>query len=271
MHTSRSYLVARLALGFALLALVSCGSDPEPETKAAATLEKSASKAVRTKGKTPADSAGAKSAKSQPKQELAAAATKAKAPAAAPAPEQKAAPAKAEPAPVKPEAPAANEEKSEAPKKEGKDKIEIPVIRESFDKAPDGGLPEGWSQWTDLGGTIQLSAAKALSKPNAVACSGGSKTAGRAWLKQPQPADVQVSAAVFVEQLIPAQVLARGQGLDGPRATCYAASVVRGLEVKLQRINQGAASSIATVKSAKWLSEKWVRLTLRVEGKQLAV
>jgi hypothetical protein len=158
---------------------------------------------------------------------------------------------------------ARQEDKKEPPKGQ--------TIRESFDNAPDGALPAGWAQWVSQAASIQLSSVKALSKPNAVTCTGGSKSAARAWFKAAQPADVQVSAAIFLEALIPAQVLARGQKLDTENATFYAAQVTRGMEIKLQRVTNGASASIGTMRSAKWFSEKWVRLTLRAEGKQLSV
>src|SRR5262249_5814170 len=71
--------------------------------------------------------------------------------------------------------------------------------------------------------------------------------------------------------LIPAQVLARGQKLDTGSATFYAAQVTRGLEIQVQRVTNGTTTNIGTMRSAKWFSEKWVRLTLRAEGKQLSV
>ncbi|HMF12271.1 MAG TPA: hypothetical protein VKE94_08190, partial [Gemmataceae bacterium] len=256
-----------LTLGLITAVNLGCGSDAEPETKAPPAPAKTKTKttAAKTSPKAGVNIAQAAPGKSPTKKQESAASAKPKAaaPATEPKPEAKAT--------TEPALPAVLEEKEPAARKADTDQPRGQVIRESFDKGPDGGLPEGWAQWTDLGGSIQLSAAKALSKPNAVALSGGSKISGRAWLKEAQPADVKVSSAVLVEQLIPAQVLVRGQSLDTTKPTFYAASVVRGVELKLQRVSQGAATTIAAVKSAKWLSDKWTRITLRVEGKQLAV
>src|SRR5262249_5573134 len=144
-------------------------------------------------------------------------------------------------------------------------------IRESFDQAPDGGLPGAWAQWSGLGGSMQLSFAQALSKPNAVACAGGGKAACRALITEAPPADTQSGAAVFARKLLPRQVLDRGKELETGNAMFYAASVARGVEVKLKRVSGGAATDIGSVRSAKWLSEKWVRLTLRAEGKRFSV
>src|SRR5262249_19653138 len=157
----------------------------------------------------------------------------ANAPPEEPAPEEKPKTTKPAAAPV--------EAKPEPQKTEPKLATQGPAIRESFDKAPDGNLPTGWAQWSDLGGTIQLSSAKAASKPNAVMMSGGSKISARAWIKDPQLVDSQASAAIFIEHLIPAQVLVRGKALDSNSPTFYAASATRGMEVKLVRVARGGS------------------------------
>jgi hypothetical protein len=275
MPVTTSRLIACLASGFVLSLFIGCGSEPEPEAKAppAPAKAKAKGKTARPKVGVQPDTAVAKAkpATNSPKKTgtVAAAKTKESAP-------------KDQPEARKPDAKPASspdltatqiaDKGTEKPSKPGKqESIKGPAISESFDKGSDGGLPEGWSQWVSLGGSIQLTAAKALSKPNAVAFSGGSKIAGRAWLIKPQPADVQVSAAIFLDQLIPSQVIARGKGLDGDKPTFYAASVVRGLEVKIQRVTGGAATTVAQVRSAKWFSEKWVRLRMRAEGQKLGV
>jgi hypothetical protein len=257
----------RLAICFLILGVPGCGSDdPEPEAKAPAPKSK---KVVKKKAVARPASETAKSKPSRPSAKEQAAVAKAPVKQPENPPKEKETPLPvvepaAEPPVVvqKQETPPAD-----AKKAGGKE----PAIRESFDKAPDGGLPEGWAQWVGPGGSIQLASTKAFSKPNAVAMSGGSKAAGRAWLKAAQPADVQVSAAALVETLIPAQVIARGKGLDGANPTFYAAVVTRGLEVKLDCVTNGKSKTLASVRSAKWFSEKWVRLTLRAEGKSLAV
>src|SRR5437879_3071234 len=90
-----------------------------------------------------------------------------------------------------------------------------PAVIESFDKAAPGAVPEGWSRWAGPGSTVEVSGLKALSAPNWLAFTGPSPGMARAWLARPQPADVQVSAAVYLDTLIPAQVLIRGSRLDG--------------------------------------------------------
>jgi hypothetical protein len=254
--------IAYLSLGFAVTIAIGCGSSSEPEAESP---QPKKVKLAKAKTSPPAEKAIAQSkpVKSSAKTEI----RISKAPPEEPkfAEQPKAGPLTATPV-VAP-----TDTKPAPAKPEKKDAKKGPTIRESFDKAPDGGLPAGWAQWTTLGGSIQLSSATAFSKPNAVVMLGGSKTASRAWLKESQPADVQSSVAIFVDQLIPAQVLLRGKALDGERPTFYAASAVRGMEIKLTRVNGGASTTLATMKTAGWFSEKWVRLTIRAEGKQLSV
>src|SRR5262249_47105029 len=46
-------------------------------------------------------------------------------------------------------------------------------VRESFDQAAAGKLPEGWAQWGSGGGSFSGSAGKGLSAPNVLAAAGG--------------------------------------------------------------------------------------------------
>jgi hypothetical protein len=245
-------------VSLAIAIALGCGSAPEPEVETPPPKKATASKPK------PEPRTEKKIAQGKPPQPASRTETRiANAPPEAPVvpkPQGNIAPAAAPAAPA-----------PEPVQKEPKNPKQGPAIRESFDKAPDGGLAAGWAQWSDIGGSIQLSSAKALSKPNCVVMSGGSKIGGRAWIKETRAADVQASAAVFVEQLIPAQVIVRGSALDGGKPTFYAASVVRGMEIKLVSVQKGNYTVLGTVKSAGWFSEQWVRLTLRAEGKQLSV
>jgi hypothetical protein len=146
-----------------------------------------------------------------------------------------------------------------------------PKIRESFDKKT-GALPAGWSRWSsDKSVTFAISSLKALSAPNSLAAAGGSRGSARAWPDKTLPADIQAGAAVYLDTLIPAQVFVRGSGADTASPTYYAATVSRGLEVRLERVVKGKATSLGTVKSAGYVSGKWVRLTLQASGKDLRV
>ncbi|HZT83568.1 MAG TPA: hypothetical protein VFA26_25280, partial [Gemmataceae bacterium] len=185
---------------------------------------------------------------------------------AAPAPQEK-----TPPAPSKGNDNKGGEEESAPPSDGGKNKGDL---RESFDGAQPGTLPAAWGRWTTGGCTFAVAAGKALSAPNGLAAAGGSGAAGRAWVKAPAPADVQAGAAVFLNSLVPAQVFIRGRDLDSATPTLYAAVVTRGLEVKLEKVVKGNAAPLGSVKSTgrgAYVSEKWVRVTLRAEGPELRV
>ncbi|MFL5244738.1 MAG: hypothetical protein ACJ8FY_21760 [Gemmataceae bacterium] len=145
-------------------------------------------------------------------------------------------------------------------------------IKESFDKAKKGALPEGWSGWSTDGATkgFAVSAAKSLSEPHTLACSSdSSRLAARAWLNEAQPADIQVSASVLVETLIPSQILLRGSNLDTTTPDYYAVAIARGLEVQLIRVVQGKITVLASLKSKGYFSGKWVRATVQADGKKI--
>jgi hypothetical protein len=145
-------------------------------------------------------------------------------------------------------------------------------IKESFDKAKKGALPDGWLGWSSDRGArgFEASAAKSLSEPHALVCkSDSSRFAARAWLNEVQQADIQVSASVFVETLIPSQILLRGNNLDSAAPSFYAANIARGMEVQLIRVAKGKITPFATLKSKGWFSEKWARVTVQAEGKKI--
>ena len=145
-------------------------------------------------------------------------------------------------------------------------------VKESFDKVKPGGLPAGWSQWDSSKlKSFAVAAGKAVSEPNILTGNGGSTTIAHAWLDKPTADDVQVSAAAFLNTLVPAAVIVRGHNLDGNLGSYYAAAVNRGLELQLLKVVQGKAAPLGTLKSAGYFSEKWARVTLRAEGTELRV
>src|SRR5262249_27352717 len=136
-------------------------------------------------------------------------------------------------------------------------------VQEGFDKIKVGEMPPGWSQWSSAkDASFAVSDKKALSPANGLASIGGSTWSARAWPDKPVVADVQASAAVLLDSLIPVQVLARGSGLDGATPTFYAVQASRGMEVQLLRVVKGTPTELGTLRSAGYFSEKWVRLTL---------
>src|SRR5438128_1604461 len=144
-----------------------------------------------------------------------------------------------------------------------------PAFTESFDKAAAGTVSEGWSRWASPGSSVEVSALKSLSAPNGLAVTGPSPGTARAWLARPQPADVQASAAVYLDTLIPAQILIRGSRLDGVAASYYAVAAARGVEIQLLRCDAGKLTSLAKVKSTSYFSGKWAQVTISAKGKNL--
>jgi Bacterial Ig domain len=141
------------------------------------------------------------------------------------------------------------------------------LAQQSFDQTTVGTLPSGWSQWSSLGafgGT-----ASGFDGSPGMAVTGTSSVVARAWLNASQPANVQASASVFVNSVVPAQLLVRGRNLDTATPTYYALSVTRGVGVQLLRVVNGVSTTLKTVASASYLTNAWVQLSLIVTGSTL--
>ena len=131
------------------------------------------------------------------------------------------------------------------------------LLQQSFDGTTAGSLPSGWSQWSNTGYTsFAVSSALALAGANGLASSGSSNVAARAWAATSEPANVQVSAAVFVNGLTPAQVLARGSNLNTATPTYYALSVGRGMYAQLVLVVNGRATVLGEVNTTSWFEAK---------------
>ena len=144
------------------------------------------------------------------------------------------------------------------------------VARQTFDATAVGARPADWRGWTN-DGTVGFAASSVryLSPSKGYAAGGSSVTAARSWLTAVQPADVQASASLYADSLIPASVLVRGANLDTAAPTYYALSVVRGTDVKLVRVVNGVESTLAAVRSKAYTSGLWLRLTLTATGDRL--
>lgn len=144
-----------------------------------------------------------------------------------------------------------------------------PIV-ENFDNTVTGRLPFGWAGWaTNQAVAFQVTENQSFSPSQALSSNGGSAHAARAWLQSPAPADVQVSAAVQANSLIPASILLRGNNLDTAKPSYYALTLVRGVEAQIVRVVDGVSTTLASIKSNQWLSGQWVRMTLIAEGDQL--
>lgn len=140
----------------------------------------------------------------------------------------------------------------------------------SFDGVTLGALPSGWDSWrSDPAGGFRTAAAGMTG--NALASTGDSRQADRAWPTAQLPADTTVTAAIRVESLVPAEVLVRGQRLGEARPTYYAVRIVRGTEVRLLRVVDGSVSELGRVTSADYVSGAWLDVSLTAQGDRLQV
>ncbi|HSQ54747.1 MAG TPA: Ig-like domain-containing protein, partial [Gemmata sp.] len=145
-------------------------------------------------------------------------------------------------------------------------------VKEAFDTTATGEVPKGWQTWgSGAAGSFAVSSSLALSPANGLASTGGSTTIGRAWSTADLPADVDASAAVYLNNLIPAQVFVRGSNLDTATPTYYAATITRGMTVKLTRVVDGVATDLGSLTSKDYTSSQWLRVHLTAEGDHLLV
>ena len=140
-----------------------------------------------------------------------------------------------------------------------------PPVKESFDATTPGGLPGGWQGWkndTAAGFAVTATAGRSLSGANGLSAVGNSPSQSRAWYATAMPADVQASAAIFADTVIPASLFVRGQNLNTTTPSYYAVTVTRGLNVQLTKTVNGVTTSLGSVKSVDYVSYKWVNVTL---------
>lgn len=141
---------------------------------------------------------------------------------------------------------------------------------ESFDTTPVNALPSNWLSWkSDTTGTIGVTTGRSVSGENGLSAGGSSRTTSRAWHPDTQAANIQVSTAIFADTLSPAQVFLRASNLNSATPTYYAASLIRGTEIKLLKVVNGVETTLGMVKSTDYLSGKWVRLSLFAEGSSI--
>jgi hypothetical protein len=150
----------------------------------------------------------------------------------------------------------------------------------SFEGSQTGSLPLNWSQWSSDGQTqfaVTGSPTPALSGKQSFSVTSGPKgvsgDVSRSWLDETMPADMQVGAAVYVNSLIPAQVLARGSNLnapDGPNGPSFYAVEVNygspGPKLRLVKDVNGTSSTLASINAPSWMYNCWLDETLDVEG-----
>jgi hypothetical protein len=136
-------------------------------------------------------------------------------------------------------------------------------VRQSFDTTAIGATPTGWRGWSSDGtSAFQVSNARSVSPANGFASNGTSVSTARGWSDTSLPADVDASAAVYLDSLIPAQVFVRGSNLDTTKPTYYGVTVTRGLAAQLVRVVNGTPTVLGTLKSSAYFSSQWLRVRL---------
>jgi hypothetical protein len=146
-----------------------------------------------------------------------------------------------------------------------------PWLSETFDTTAVGSLPAGWAGWNNSGGgAFQVSTAHALSGSNGLTSNATASAAdARAWYTTVTPADVDASADVYLNSLIPTRVLVRGSGLSTATPSFYAVAVTRGLQVQLLRVVNGVTTVLASLNSQSYFSNNWVQVTVEINGSTL--
>jgi hypothetical protein len=143
---------------------------------------------------------------------------------------------------------------------------------EPFQRGPAQGLPTGWVQWSsDNSNGFQVDQGPGLGDQGRLVSSERSGVTNRAWVNTPFAANVETSAAVFLNSTNAIQLFVRGRNLNAANATYYAVSVTRGAEIQLQRVLNGQTTTLGSVKSTDYLSNRWVTISIRADGDRLRV
>ncbi len=144
-------------------------------------------------------------------------------------------------------------------------------LSESFNTVGLGQLPAGWTQWSNNGfAAFGVSDQKALSAPRSLSSSTNALwVTARTWNTTPMPADVQVSAAVFADNFVPLQLIARGSNLDTGTPTYYGLAITSGITGRIVRVQNGVSTTLAYTQSTFALSNQWIRGTLSLDGTSL--
>lgn len=136
------------------------------------------------------------------------------------------------------------------------------LSRETFDSTLTGALTSGWAQWSNHG-SFNVSTNQGQGSRGLIT-EGSSRQSARAWFNTSQPANLQVSASVHLNSLVPVMLFARGADLSSHAPNYYAVKIERGLTVKLVRVVNGSETTLTQIRSQDYISNRWVRLTFRV-------
>lgn len=145
---------------------------------------------------------------------------------------------------------------------------EVPaVLIQSFDTAIVSQLPAGWGSWrSNPAGTAAVTNGRSISGENNLQIGGISNSTVRTWTNQLSFADGQIAADVYLDSLSPATVFVRGSNLSTAASSQYTASVVRGAELRLSRTVNGVETTLASIRSRDYFSQKWVQVVVDASG-----
>jgi hypothetical protein len=142
---------------------------------------------------------------------------------------------------------------------------------ETFDSTGSGALPVSFTRWNnDATASVGASSVRSEGSGKGLAFGGtASASASRVWVKDFNAADANITASVYLDSLIPVQVFARGQNLEGNKPTYYAVAVTRGLGVQLLKVVDGQTTILATVRSKDYVSGQWIRVSIGTNGDRI--
>jgi hypothetical protein len=146
-----------------------------------------------------------------------------------------------------------------------------PWLVQTFDGTPLGHLPAGWSQWSNSGAAAFSVVSEVGGTRDLAANASTSTLSARTWVNTLPPVDVEASVNIYLNSLIPAEVLVRGSNLNTAVPTFYAVAVTRGLQVQLLRVVQGRFTVLGHLQSADYVTGEWITVSLTREGSFLGV
>lgn len=153
------------------------------------------------------------------------------------------------------------------------DQVQVlaPDGKYDFDGVPIGTLPSGWSEWTSHAiAAFRVNEGVAYSPSRSLGSDSPMSTAtARAWLSNATSANVQVGASMPLDSALPLRLLVRGSDLNGAAPSYYALQVSRGIEASLLFVDRGNTFELAKVRSATYVSNVWVRATVRIVDNRL--
>ena len=141
---------------------------------------------------------------------------------------------------------------------------------QNFDSVSVGSLPSDMTSYT--AGTVTTwatSTDKAYSGSNSLKCDVGSASATRLYYPDALDANVIVSATVYIDSLVTAQVFARGSGVTGTSQSWYLCGVKRSTYLLLGKYESGTFTNLANITSTAFSENFWATISLYCNGDNL--